>query len=70
MLKAIITYITKKIQQTSEYSKKKKKKQTHRYREQISGYSSREEGQYRGKGVGGTKKDTLCMYSHKALCVI
>ena len=25
MLKAIITYITKKIQQTSEYSKKKKK---------------------------------------------
>ena len=28
MLKAIITYITKKIQQTSEYSKKKKSRLT------------------------------------------
>ena len=34
-----------------------KKKQTHRYRERTSGYQwgeGREEGKYRGRGVGGT----------------
>ena len=34
-----------------------KKKQTHRYREQTSGYQwgeERGEGQYRGRGVKGT----------------
>ena len=39
-----------KIKRTSEYSKKKK--QTHKYREQTSGYGweeQREEGQYRGR---------------------
>ena len=30
------------------------KKQTHRYREQISGYQWGGEGQYRGRGVRGT----------------
>ena len=35
-----------------------KKKQTHRYREQTSGYQWREgraKGQYRGQGVGGVR---------------
>ena len=35
-----------------------KKKQTHRYREQTSGYQwgeGRKEGQYRGRGLRGTK---------------
>ena len=39
-----------------------KKKQTHRYREKISGYQwgeEREEGQYRGRGLKGTK--LLCV---------
>ena len=43
-----------KIQQTSEYNKKK---QTHRYREPTSGYKSGEgweEGQHRGRRLTGT----------------
>ena len=39
-----------KIQQTSEYDKKK---QTHRYTKQTCGYQSRE-GQHEGGGVEGT----------------
>ena len=56
---------SKRIPQTSDYNKKEadslviitKKKQTHRYRKQTSGYQwgqGRREGQYRGRGVQGT----------------
>ena len=47
----VITYMqNQKVKQTSEYNNTHTQKQTHRYREPMSGYRGERKGQDRGRG--------------------